>query len=96
MRLRRLPYSRNQWMFMTTENGLYLLTRRYVKEGDLVAVLDGGRVPVVLRRVKPSRNEGLEELYHLVCVAYIHGIMDGDVEEAVHCGWVEKQDILLV
>jgi hypothetical protein len=93
--LTRLPYAPKDYMFATTSEGLFVLTRRYVREGDFVAVLDGGKVPVILRRVPAQIGAEFEELYHFVCIAYVHGIMDGEVEEAVTRGWLEKREILL-
>jgi hypothetical protein len=93
--LRKFPYQIGDYKFATTLDGLYMLTRHQAQEGDIVAVLDGGKVPVVLRRVDPSGNDDFEELYHFVCIAYVHGIMDGEVEKAVERGWVEKREIML-
>ena len=47
------------------------------------------------RQVPPGFNTEFKELYHFVSVAYVHGLMDGEVEEAVARGWLKKQDILL-
>jgi hypothetical protein len=52
MILTRLPYADKAYMFTMTTNGLFLLTRTYVMEGDLVVVLDGGKVPLILREGK--------------------------------------------
>lgn len=93
--LRKFPYQIGDFKFVTTLDGLYMLTRQQTQEGDVVAVLDGGKVPVILRRVAPSGNAEFEELYHFVSIAYVHGIMDGEVEEAVNRGWLEKREILL-
>lgn len=60
-----------------------------------MAVLDGGKVPVILRRVQSVGDQEFDEQYHFVCIAYVHGLMDGEVEEAVKRGWVEKRKILL-
>jgi hypothetical protein len=74
---------------------LYLLTGCRAEEGDIVAVLDGGKVPVILRRIEASGHEEVRVLYLFVCIAYVHGTTDGEVEEAVKRGWVEKQDFVL-
>jgi hypothetical protein len=93
--LRQFPYRDTDYAFVTTGDGLYMLTRRHAKTGDIVAVLDGGKVPVILRRAQCSDIDDFEELYHFICVAYVHGIMDGEVEKAVERGWIEKREILL-
>ena len=91
----KIHYGDDGYVFACTVHGLFVLTRRYVRAGDIIAVLDGGKLPVVLRRVPKNRNDEFEELYHLVCIAYVHGLMDGEVEEAVARGWLKKRDILL-
>ncbi len=78
-----LPYKQRHFMFTMTDNGLYLLTRRYAKEGDVVVVLDGGKVPVILRRVESANQQDPGQFYNFVCVSYVHGFMDGEAEEAV-------------
>lgn len=93
----RLPYGNKSHMFTLTEDGLYLLTRRHVNQGDIVAVLDGGKVPVILRQVQRNGlGDAGEFVYHFVCVAYVHGFMDGEVEESVAQGTLKKKDILLI
>ncbi|KAH6629262.1 heterokaryon incompatibility protein-domain-containing protein [Boeremia exigua] len=97
-----LPEVEKEYTFATTLEGLFVLTRRYVHHNDVVAVLDGGKVPVILRRTRPSKEHGSrefggsEELYKFICVAYVHGIMDGEIEQAVSRGWMKKRDIMLV
>lgn len=95
MWLRKFPYQIGDFKFVTTLGGLYMLTRHHVQEGYIVAVLDGGEVPIVLRRVAPSGNDEFEDRCRFVSIAYVHGIMDGEVEEAVSQGWLEKREILL-
>lgn len=95
LNLYKIHYGDDGYVFACTVHGLFVLTRRYVRAGDIIAVLDGGKLPVVLRRVPKNRNDEFEELYHFVCIAYVHGLMDGEVEEAVARGWLKKRDILL-
>jgi hypothetical protein len=90
-------YTTENLMFSVTHNGLYLLARPHVREGDVIAVLDGGKVPMVLRKVEQKSCDGrTESEYKLVCPAYVHGFMDGEAEVGVAEGWLKKQDILLV
>lgn len=96
LKLTRLPYDKRDFMFTMTRNGVYVLTRPYVKEGDIVAIVDGGKVPVILRRVKKDEtNKNLGTVYHFVAVAYVHGFMDGEAEDAVAEGWLEKEDFAI-
>ncbi|KAI1012204.1 hypothetical protein LB503_004529 [Fusarium chuoi] len=87
-------YSPGSFMFAVTDNGLFLATRFAAKEGDVVAVLDGGKVPLALRKVEP--RDGVEgELYMVVGSTYVHGFMDGEAETGVTEGWLEKREILI-
>ncbi|KAF5595051.1 heterokaryon incompatibility 6 OR allele [Fusarium pseudocircinatum] len=87
-------YSPGSFMFAVTDNGLFLATRFAAKQGDVVAVLDGGKVPLALRKVEP--RDGVEgELYMVVGSTYVHGFMDGEAEVGVTEGWLEKQEILI-
>ncbi|KAH6869252.1 hypothetical protein B0T10DRAFT_388514, partial [Thelonectria olida] len=54
-----------------TRRGYISLGPLFARKGDCVAVLDGGRVPLVLRR------DG--SCCRIVGDAYIHGIMHGEV-----------------
>lgn len=89
----RMIHETHDLMFAVTDNGLYFLARPRVRQGDVVAVLDGGRLPMVLRKVE---HEGLENTFNAVCSAYVHGFMDGEADTGVNEGWLKKQDILLV
>ncbi|KAJ4138639.1 hypothetical protein NW768_002489 [Fusarium equiseti] len=85
------------FMFTITENGLFVLGRRHVREGDVVAVLDGGKVPMILRKAEDVECEdGSGKFYRAVCAAYVHGFMDGEVKVGVEAGWLKKEDIFLV
>ncbi|KAM0413016.1 hypothetical protein ACHAPD_008084 [Fusarium lateritium] len=89
-------YVTKDHMFAMTENGLYVLARPHIREGDVVAVLDGGKVPMVLRRAEEVSDENSSgDTYRVVCPAYVHGFMDGKAEIGVAKGWLKKQDILL-
>ncbi|KAF4958115.1 hypothetical protein FSARC_11103 [Fusarium sarcochroum] len=85
----------DDFIFATTENGLFLLTRPHVQQGDVVAVLEGGKVPLVLRKTKSRDDQGGLETYNIVCSTYVHGFMDGEAETGVAEGWLKKQDILI-
>ncbi|KAH6967977.1 heterokaryon incompatibility protein-domain-containing protein [Ilyonectria sp. MPI-CAGE-AT-0026] len=96
LKLTRLPYDKQDFMFAMCRNGVYVLTRPYVKEGDIVVVVDGGKVPVILRKFKEDEtNENLGTVYHFVAVAYVHGFMDGEAEDGVAEGWLKKEDFAI-
>ncbi|KAF5634029.1 heterokaryon incompatibility protein (het-6OR allele) [Fusarium sp. NRRL 25303] len=87
-------YSPGSFMFAVTDNGLFLATRFAAKGGDVVVVLDGGKVPLTLRKVK-SRDGVEGELYMVVGSTYVHGFMDGEAEAGVTEGWLQKREILI-
>jgi len=78
-----------RWNFGMTENGLFVRHRQAIRQGDLVVVLDGGKVPLVLRWAATS------ECFVVVSTAYVHGFMDGEAEAEVRDGRMEKKDFLL-
>lgn len=91
-----LSYATDDFMFAVTDNGLFMLTRPHAREGDVVVVLDGGKIPMVLRKVDSKRDhEGAGEVYKIVCSTYAHGFMDSEAEIGVSEGWLKKQDILI-
>jgi hypothetical protein len=52
------------------------------ENGDVIAILLGFSVPFVLRRVNGCAGGSADE-YKLVGHCYVHGIMDGELIEAV-------------
>lgn len=91
-----MSYSRSNWAFNVADNGLFLLARPGVKQGDVVAVLDGAKVPMVLR--KAETNHGYQDIgegYHVVCSTYVHGFMDGEAERGVSEGCLQRKDFLV-
>ena len=70
-------YFDHRFMFVTSENGLFVKTRKHPREGDAIVVLDGAKVPVLLREVpKADIQEGteIERTYQVVGPAYVHGL----------------------
>ncbi|KAF4998620.1 hypothetical protein FGRMN_2946 [Fusarium graminum] len=87
----------NNLIFAMTGNGLFMLVRPHTEEGDVVVVLDGGKLPMVLRKVgAKEQHAGDGNTYRLVGPAYVHGFMDGQAEIGVIEGWLQKQDVLLI
>jgi hypothetical protein len=65
-----------QQMIGYTRKGYFLtISQGKIEAGDVVCVLLGGSVPYILRPV--------DDYYILIGEAYVHGIMDGEVLEAV-------------
>ncbi|KIH94507.1 het domain containing protein [Sporothrix brasiliensis 5110] len=84
--------------------GLLLMVRAVAAPGDVVAVLDGSKVPVVLRAQDAGAlstgagdgDDGTTAYYKYVCPAYVHGYMDGEAVAQVADGRLTEQDIVLV
>lgn len=75
----------DRWRFTVLNNGLYSMVPSKTEPGDIIAVLDGAKVPVTLRPVFVKEEEGLPTLkYKFIGTAYVHGIMDGEANN-----WVE-------
>ncbi|KAI1462665.1 HET-domain-containing protein [Annulohypoxylon moriforme] len=60
------------------------------KEGDLVWIVQGSRVPLILRPTTPLEKEG-QMVYNLVGGTYLHGFMQGEALEGR-----ESKEIFLV
>ncbi|EEU35692.1 uncharacterized protein NECHADRAFT_87938 [Fusarium vanettenii 77-13-4] len=91
-----ISYSNRDWMFTVADNGLFLLARPGVRQGDVIAVLEGAKIPMVLRRAEANHeHQGLGEVYQVVCSTYVHGFMDGEAERGVSEGWLEEKDFLI-
>ncbi|KAF9893477.1 hypothetical protein FE257_010789 [Aspergillus nanangensis] len=69
---------------MRTQNGYIGLAPPGAQKGDQVVLLEGGRVPYLLRKVD-------DESYKLVGECYVHGIMYGEAFDEERCC-----DIILV
>ncbi|PLB39822.1 uncharacterized protein BDW47DRAFT_102483 [Aspergillus candidus] len=69
---------------LRTRNGYIGLAPPGAQKGDQVVLLEGGRVPYLLRKVD-------DESYKLVGECYVHGIMYGEAFDEKRC-----RDIMLV
>ncbi|OBU01409.1 hypothetical protein VE01_00404 [Pseudogymnoascus verrucosus] len=81
-----------RWMFTKADNGLFLMVKEGAKEGDVIVVVDGGKVPLLLRKVEDGEGGG----YTVVNAAYVHGFMDGEARTWVEEGKLTEQDFLVV
>ncbi|PTB40048.1 uncharacterized protein TrAFT101_004907 [Trichoderma asperellum] len=61
--------------FAVTRRGYFVLGSNALQAGDVVAVLRGGKVPFVLRKVSAG---GDNERWVLIGECYAHGLMDGE------------------
>ncbi|KAK5663725.1 hypothetical protein OQA88_4156 [Cercophora sp. LCS_1] len=66
--------------FFVTSGGMYGLCPWTAREGDIIAVLDGGRVPFILRPVPCEGGDVSEtQKYALVGECFVEGIMRGEL-----------------
>lgn len=65
-----------------TEAGYMGITSRHVKEGDAIALFQGGKMPLIIREAD------VEGTWQLVGDAYLHGIMNGEVFDPLRCGTI--------
>jgi hypothetical protein len=68
---------RNHWCFYTSDTELFVLAQHGTLGGDVVAILDGAKVPMVLRPIGEDMKGNM--LYRPMGGAYVHGFMDGEV-----------------
>jgi hypothetical protein len=98
--IRSLEDKMRKWKFAELSGGLYALVPgdryssaegREAREEDGFVVLDGGKVPLAVRRVGEGRDE-----WEVLGTAYVHGFMDGRAMEWVEEGKLEWRSITLV
>jgi hypothetical protein len=78
---------KRNWAFYVSEEGLFVMARKHVQEGDFIAVIEGAKVPLILQSVDDNRFE-------IVSPAYVHGYMDRD--PPVRSTRLSKRDIFIV
>ena len=91
--------------FFVTETGFCGIGPDFVEPGDLLAVWFGAPAPFVLRSVRKSREQEQpkgdkgerkhEKIYRVCGVAYVAGIMDGELVDEVYCEDLED-DVMFV
>lgn len=81
-----------RWMFTKADNGLFLMVKKGARERDVIVVVDGGKVPLLLREVEDSEGGR----YTVVNAVYVHGFMDGEARTWVEEGKLSEQDFLVV
>ncbi|KAI8631995.1 HET-domain-containing protein [Xylariaceae sp. FL1651] len=78
IKIRKLyGYLDNRRVFITSK-GYIGLASRLLAPGDELALIQGVRVPVVLRPLGQNKR--------LVCESYVHGIMNGELWDPTKCG----------
>lgn len=67
--------------FFKSSTGLFGLSPQDAQEGDQIWVVNGGRVPLILRAIPGADNHGHGEEFTFLGDSYVHGIMQGEVIE---------------
>ena len=80
-----------RWMFTKADTGLFLMVREGAREGDVIVVVDGGKVPLLLREVEGDGRD-----YTVVNAVYVHGFMDGETRAWVDEGRLSEQHFMVV
>jgi hypothetical protein len=81
------------WSFTTTNHGLFAMVQ-HAMPGDIIASVNGAKVPLILRATKHKHNR--RRMYRLVGTAYVHGYMDGEALLGVARGSMSKESILIL
>jgi Heterokaryon incompatibility protein (HET) len=86
--------NKKNWSFFTSQSGLFILARQHAMDGDVVAVVEGGKVPFILRPV--GHRTARENCFEFVSPAYVHGYMDREAAAEGVKGTLHLREILLV
>ncbi|XEV04628.1 hypothetical protein FSHL1_009915 [Fusarium sambucinum] len=69
-----------------TETGMIGIGNPDIRDGDFIAILKGGNMPLILRKAKIDK---VDVYYQFIGQAYVHGIMDGQIlEEGFDMEWI--------
>ncbi|KAF5967524.1 heterokaryon incompatibility protein (het-6OR allele) [Fusarium bulbicola] len=69
-----------------TETGMIGISNLDIKEGDFISILNGGKMPFILRQI---RSEVSGVAYQYIGQAYVHGIMDGEImDKNLESEWI--------
>lgn len=66
------------WLFAATDSGVYCMVPPESQVGARLVVLQGGKVPMVLRPETSDVTTSQTPQYSIVGPAYVHGFMDGE------------------
>ncbi|PVH70582.1 HET-domain-containing protein [Cadophora sp. DSE1049] len=81
-------FGRNDWRFCLTDSKHFSMIPVGSEPGDILAVLDGAKVPIVLR---PVPDDDAPQTFQVVGGAYVHGLMDGEA----NTGRLEERDFCI-
>jgi len=78
-----------------TRLGRFTLVPQFAQPGDLCCTFLGMVTPFVIRSAA-MQSDGESKCYHLVGEAYVHGVMNGELVDALDTGDIEKNEITLM
>ncbi|RDW77652.1 hypothetical protein BP6252_05705 [Coleophoma cylindrospora] len=83
--------------FVGTKNGYMGLVEGPVRIGDSIFVAHGSTVPLVLRPAHGNGGdvEGTGGRYSLICRAYVHGIMDGELSDKMKTPSWDARNVMI-
>jgi hypothetical protein len=82
-----LPASEHGRHFFITERGYFGLVPQSAKEGDLLVIFHGGRVPFCIRPIVGSADG----YHHLIGDCYVNGAMEE--EQVIEKKFLEKKEM---
>ena len=82
--------------FFVTATGFYGISQVMVQKGDRLAIWFGAPAPFVLRPVSQDQRKESEIVYNVIGVAYVSGIMDGEMVDEVYCEDLEDDVVFIV
>lgn len=90
--LNHLPNS----CFFITATGFCGIGPRFIEKGDHLAIWFGAPAPFVLRPKLQAHDDQRGPIYAVCCVAYVAGIMDGEIVDEVYCEDLEEDSVFVV
>ena len=88
----RLPSS----SFFITETGFFGIGSKALEKGDLLAIWFGAPAPFIMRpRLNSEEGDG-EVIYSVVGVAYVAGIMKGEMVDEIFCEDLEDDEVFII
>jgi hypothetical protein len=82
--------------FFITASGFYGISQVIVEAGDHLAIWFGSPAPFVLRQASQGHCKESERFYGVLGVAYVSGIMDGEMVDEVYCEDLEDDVVFTV
>lgn len=89
------------YCFVTTSLGYMGVVHGQARLGDRVFVIEGSAVPFILRDASVTSGDSIaagfpEDAYNFVGVAYVHGVMDGQIMADINQGSRSMADLLVI